>query len=73
MTVMDKISGWEDEEKWVGSKFAACMWIYTKWANTQSNNGGTFEATFDVHHVVQELSTTTSGYPKAQFPSKKKK
>ena len=30
MTVMDKISGWEDEEKWVGSKFAACMWIYTK-------------------------------------------
>ena len=30
MTVMDKISGWEDEEKWVGSKFGACMWIYTK-------------------------------------------
>ena len=27
MTVMDKISGWEDEERWVGSKFAACMWI----------------------------------------------
>ena len=22
MTVMDKISGWEDEERWVGSKFA---------------------------------------------------
>ena len=30
MTVMDKIHGWIDEEKWVGSKFAACMWIYTK-------------------------------------------
>ena len=34
MTVMDKIHGWEDEEKWMGSKFAACMWIYTKSAQT---------------------------------------
>ena len=22
--------GWEEQEKWVGSRFAACMWIYTK-------------------------------------------
>ena len=29
MAMMDKIVGWE-EEKWVGSRFAACMWIYTK-------------------------------------------
>ena len=29
MTTMDEIYGWEDEEKRVGSKFAACMWIYT--------------------------------------------
>ena len=29
-TVMDKIHGWKDEEKWVGSTFAACMWINTK-------------------------------------------
>ena len=29
MTVMDKIEGWEEDEKWVGSRFAACMWIYT--------------------------------------------
>ena len=34
MTLMDKIRGWEDEESWVGSKFAACMWIYTKEALT---------------------------------------
>ena len=27
---MDAIYGWEDEEKRVGSKFAACMWTYTK-------------------------------------------
>ena len=27
MTLTDKIRGWEDEESWVGSKFAACMWI----------------------------------------------
>ena len=30
MTVMDKICGWGEEEKWVGSLFAACMWMYTK-------------------------------------------
>ena len=30
MAVIDAIYGWEDEEKRVGSKFAACMWIYTK-------------------------------------------
>ena len=29
MTVMDKVEGW-NEEMWVGSKFAASMWIYTK-------------------------------------------
>ena len=29
MTLMDKFRGWEDEESWVGSKFAACMWMYT--------------------------------------------
>ena len=30
LTIMDPIYGWEDEEKRVGSKFATCMWIYTK-------------------------------------------
>ena len=30
MTIMDEICGWEDQEKRVGSNFAACMWIYTK-------------------------------------------
>ena len=29
MTVMDKVEGW-NEEKWVGTKFAACMWVYTE-------------------------------------------
>ena len=29
MTAMDKVEGW-NEEKWVGSKFAASVWIYTK-------------------------------------------
>ena len=29
MTVMDKVEGW-NKEKWVGSKFAACMWTYTQ-------------------------------------------
>ena len=30
MTIMDEVCGWEDEEKRVVSKIAACMWIYTK-------------------------------------------
>ena len=30
MTLMDRIREWEDEERWVGSKFAARMRIYTK-------------------------------------------
>ena len=34
MALMGKIRGWEDEESWVGSKFAACMWIYTEEALT---------------------------------------
>ena len=34
MTLIDKIRGWADEESWVGSKFAACMWIYTQEALT---------------------------------------
>ena len=29
VAVMDKIGRWE-EENWVGSKFAACMWIFSK-------------------------------------------
>ena len=29
VATMDKIGGWE-EEHWVGSRFAASMWIYTK-------------------------------------------
>ena len=29
MAIMDAIQGWQDEEKRVGSKFAACMWIYS--------------------------------------------
>ena len=29
VTVMDKVEGWS-EEKWVGSRLAACMWICTK-------------------------------------------
>ena len=28
MTLMEKVEGWI-EEQWVGSKFAACMWIFT--------------------------------------------
>ena len=30
MAIMDAIYRWEHEERRVGSKFAACMWLYTK-------------------------------------------
>ena len=81
--VMDKICGWEDEEKWVGSKFAACMWIYTKgcvdkWAKTHSRNVGVLEATLlpimlCMNWSVLERSTITSWCPQSQLPSKEKK
>ena len=29
MTVMNAVEGWNEEE-WVGSRLAVCMWIYTK-------------------------------------------
>ena len=29
-TVMDEICGCGEEPHWIGSLFAACMWIYTK-------------------------------------------
>ena len=35
ITVMDRIFGWIDKEKWVGSKFAAGVWIYTKMVLTE--------------------------------------
>ena len=42
-----------------------------------SRNAGAPEAKDVIHYAVtgnvQELSTTTSGYPKAQLPNKKKK
>ena len=40
MTLMDEIRGWEDEERWVGSKIATCMWIYTKEAWTKGQRLG---------------------------------
>ena len=36
-TIIDEICGWEDAEKRVGSKFAACVWIYTKEALTEGH------------------------------------
>ena len=32
---MDKIYGWDDEEKRMGSKFEVCMWVCTKEALTK--------------------------------------
>ena len=55
MIVMDKIHGWIDEEKWVGSNFSACMWICTKMvrlAKTHSRNGGMPKATDVIRHVA---------------------
>ena len=79
-TIMDGIHGWEDEEKRVGSKFTACMCIYTKKSvdkrtTTEPSNRGVFEETNVVHYTlartgyVLALSSITSGCQKAQFPS----
>ena len=60
MSIMDAIYGWEDEEKRVGSKFAACMWIYTKEVLTRGQilnprDGGVPEETNDVHYGMHKL------------------
>ena len=59
MTVMDNVHGWEEEEKWVGSKFAACMWdLHLKCAyrvvETHFRNAGVPEADDVIHYAVRE-------------------
>ena len=56
---MDKICGWEDE-KWVGSKCAASMWIYTKgvvtgWQKPTPEMEEHLKRTFVVHYGMYEL------------------
>ena len=41
LAVMDKVEGW-NEEKWVGSYLVACVWIYTRWAQTWPTSGFTY-------------------------------
>ena len=67
----------------MGSKFAACMLIYNKMVLTEWRmptpamqeylKRGMLSILLCVNGYVQELSTFTSGYPKAQLPSKMKK
>ena len=52
MTVMDKICGWEEEQKLVGS-FAACVWIYTK--GITQLHAGSFEKKHVIHHGKCQL------------------
>ena len=59
-TIMDRIQGWDDEDKRVGSKFAACMCIYTKKSvdkrtTTEPSNGGVFGEANVVHHAMHGL------------------
>ena len=65
MTLMDKIRGWEDEESWVGSTFAACMWICTKEAltggtDTRLGTGRVLEETHNAHYALHKLGLCTS-------------
>ena len=53
ITVMDKICGWEDEEKCVGSKFAECMWVYIKGVLT-----GWQKPTPEVEYLERRLLST---------------
>ena len=61
MMLIDKIRGWEDEEKRVGSKFATCTWVdlhqgsFGKRTNTKSSNGGVLEEANVVHITLREL------------------
>ena len=56
IAVMDKIGGWEEED-WVGSRFAAGMFIYTKSGDTQrSKQHAELQAIqILIHHGSSEL------------------
>ena len=83
MTVMDKILGWHDEEKWVGSKFSACMWIHTKLALSERRvrlqkfrsawSGGYYLWCYASLGSVQETSKAMNGYLKVLWLNKKTK
>ena len=64
MTVMDKFCGWEDEEKWMGSKFAACMWICTEAV-------GVLEATFVV--LRWNFRRPRVGFRKHNYPARRRR
>ena len=60
MNLMDAIRGWDDDKSWVGSKFAACMWIYTKEAltggtDTRQRTRRVPEETHNVHDALHKL------------------
>ena len=82
MTIMDEIHGWKDEEKRVGSKFAARMWIYTEEALTKGQLPNPAMEEYLRKRMLSimlctgcalALSLITSVRQKAQFPSMWKK
>ena len=54
MTVMDKICGWEDEEKWVRRSCGSAPKGVDKWAKNHTRNAGVLEATFVVHYCSRQ-------------------
>ena len=58
MTVMDKVEGW-NEEKWVNTHLAACMWIYTK-AVLCDGRPWTYQPTLGI--IVENVSWVTEDF-----------
>ena len=61
MALMDKVGGW-NEENWVGSNFAACMWIYSI---AVLSNGRRCEPPLDLDFIqgiiVESVTWVTEG------------
>ena len=74
MTVMDKIHGWGEEEKWVGSWFVACLWPYTKCVrcDQQETTQYLLKRRMLPFGSVRKFWRNMSGYPQSLFPWKKK-
>ena len=62
MTMMDKIDGWEDEEKRVGSKLGACMFYTTKALTKEQTTNPAMEEDLKKRMLSIMLCTSVRNY-----------
>ena len=61
MIVVDKVEGW-NEEQWVGSKFTACKWIYTKAARCDGRRRPPLDLRQMLRIIMERASRATEDF-----------